>query len=259
MITETKEQEQILEIKYNSEYYVVQANELIRSKQDELSLLEAKLIRLAISQVLKYDKELKTYTCNIVDLSNFLNIDKSNIYKEIEQLITNLMSRVITIKNKIPDKNGKYKWFKFHWVSNAKYDNGQITIKLSDDLTPYLIGLDELFTKYEYSSIISFPTVYAIRLYELLVSYQNTAFKKISDINFTGIELKKNEIAFSIDYLREYFNCKKKYNNTSDFVRRIIEPSINSINEKTISSKFSYRKVKKGRSITHIIFNIHDW
>ena len=41
-----------LAIKYNREYLVVQANELVRSKQDDLTLLEAKLVRLAISQVL---------------------------------------------------------------------------------------------------------------------------------------------------------------------------------------------------------------
>lgn len=64
------------------------------------------------------------------------------------------MNRIITIKTKIPYKNGKYKCFKFHLVSNEKYDNGQITIRLSSYLTYYLIQLDELFTRYECSSII---------------------------------------------------------------------------------------------------------
>lgn len=249
--------EQTKQIKYNLDYYVVQANELIRGKQDELTLLEAKLVRLAISQILQYDKNFKTYTCHISDLAKFLEIDKSNIYKEVENLITNLMRKVITIR-KFPDKNGNLRWVKFHWVSTAQYDNGEITIKLSDELAPYLIGLDELFTKYTYSSIIALPTVYAIRMYELLVSHQSSVFKKVSDINFTGIALEKNEIAFSIEYLREYFNCEDKYNNASDFIKRIIEPSIKAINEKTVS-RFCFRKVKKGRSITHIIFNVNNW
>ncbi len=51
-------------------------------------------------------------------------------------------------------------------------------------------------------------------------------------------------MAFSISYLIQYFNCEKKYTNASDFIKRVIECSINLINEKTINSKFSYRKVK---------------
>ena len=43
--------ENAIAIKYNKDFYVIQANELVRSKQDDLSLLEAKLIRLAITQV----------------------------------------------------------------------------------------------------------------------------------------------------------------------------------------------------------------
>ena len=58
-------------IKYSRDFAVIQANELVRSKQDDLTLLEAKLIRLAITQVLRDDTDLKTYSCNVVDLANF--------------------------------------------------------------------------------------------------------------------------------------------------------------------------------------------
>ena len=44
-----------VEIYYNKDLSIVQANELVRSRQEDLTLLEAKIIRLAISQVLKDD------------------------------------------------------------------------------------------------------------------------------------------------------------------------------------------------------------
>ena len=78
--------ENAIAIKYNKDFYVIQANELVRSKQDDLTLLEAKLIRLAITQVLENDTDLKTYTCNVVDLANFLGIAKDNIYRDIKEL-----------------------------------------------------------------------------------------------------------------------------------------------------------------------------
>ena len=81
----TQEQaENALPIKYNREYNVIQANELVRSRQYELTLLEAKLIRLAIAQVLKQDADLKTYTCNVARLAEFLGISRQNIYKEVQ-------------------------------------------------------------------------------------------------------------------------------------------------------------------------------
>ena len=78
------DKENALPIKYNKNYYVIQANELVRSRQDELTLLEAKLIRLAIAQVLKDDDDLKTYTCNISLLADFLGISSQNIYRDVQ-------------------------------------------------------------------------------------------------------------------------------------------------------------------------------
>ena len=79
-IFESKEdKENAIAIKYNKDFYVIQANELVRSKQDDLTLLEAKLIRLAITQVLRDDTDLKTYSCNVVDLANFLNTQKTKV------------------------------------------------------------------------------------------------------------------------------------------------------------------------------------
>ena len=90
-----------LAIKYNREYLVVQANELVRSKQDDLTLLEAKLVRLAISQVLENDTDFRTYSCNVVDLAKFLGISKDNIYRDIQDLSVNIMKKSIFIKEKI--------------------------------------------------------------------------------------------------------------------------------------------------------------
>ena len=94
------ENENALAIKYNREYLVVQANELVRSKQDDLTLLEAKLIRLAISQVLENDTDFRTYSCNVVDLANFLGIDNHNIYRDIQDIARSLIKKSIFIKDK---------------------------------------------------------------------------------------------------------------------------------------------------------------
>lgn len=245
---------------YNKELAVVQANELVRSRQDDLTILEAKLIRLAISQILKNDTDLKTYTCNLVDLAEYLQIDRKNIYRDIQELAKGIMKKSIFIKDKDDVKKGKknagYKIF--HWIDYIEYKEGVITFRLSESLKPYLLGLQELFTLYEYDIIISLPTNNAIRLYELLASYKNIPRQKIIDHTFLDIKIDKNEFMFSIDWLRNYFNCNDKYANTGDFIKRIITPSIEAIEKYTLM-RVEYKTIKKKRSITNIIFRINKW
>lgn len=252
------ENQNALAIKYNKEYLVIQANELVRSKQDDLTLLEAKLIRLAISQVLENDTDFRTYSCNVVDLAKFLGISKDNIYRDIQDLSVNIMKKSIFIKEKQVNKKGKHNYKIFHWVDYVEYKDGTITFKLSESLRPYLIGLEELFTMYSYEALIDLPTTYSIRLYELLASWQNTIVRNSPKTNYTDIPIEKNEFIFTIGYLREYFNCIEKYPNTGDFIINVIDKAVKAIQKNTVM-KVSYRKVKKGRSIEYIVFKLNDW
>lgn len=256
-----------LEMRYDKEALVVQANELIRSLQDDYSLLEAKLIRLAISQIAMEDTDLKTYTCRITDLAEFLDISQDNIYRDIESTIDSLMSKVITIKDKTkkPKRNGEYNYKKFHWVDTCFYNNGVITLKMSNELKPYLIGLNHLFTEYGYECILKLPTPYSIRLYELLVSYKNminpysTSYKPLN--LFPQIQKDANELIFSVDYLKNYFNCADKYSQDRDFIKRVIAAAVKAINDKTPDSaiRVSYRTAKEGRKIGYVLFKINAW
>lgn len=247
-----------VEIKYNKELAIVQANELVRSRQEDLTILEAKIIRLAISQILKSDTSLKMYSCNVVDLAKFLNISQDNIYRDIQDLAKSIMKKSIFIKDK-ESKKGNYKIF--HWIDYIEYKDGVITFKLSESLSPYLIGLQELFTLYEYDNILTLPTNNSIRLYELLASYQRLKFKtNVSELtNYSyNNNLSNTEFSFTIDWLRGYFNCENKYPNTSDFIRRIIEPSVKAIH-KNLCMPVYYRTVKEKKSIKAIVFYFGSW
>jgi plasmid replication initiation protein len=248
--------ETAISIKYNKDFSVIQANELVRSKQDELTLLEAKIVRLAITQIVREDNQLNTYTCNVVDLANFLGIDNHNIYRDIQDIARSLIKKSIFIKDKnTPRRRGKENYVVFNWVDFIEYRDGVITFKLNDKLKPYLLGLEELFTMYGYDAIIGLPTNNSIRLYELLASYQNMTVRNMPDTNYTDIEIARNEFIFTIDYLREYFNCQDKYPNTGDFVKNVIDSSVKAILKNTFM-RVGYRKVKTGRSISHIVFKI---
>ena len=75
---------------------------------------------------------------------------------------------------------------------------------------------------------------------------------------YMGVKIKNGEYVFSIEYLREFFNCENKYKNTNDFLRRIIDNSIIALAKTRDAIYLTYRLVKVGRKITHIVFRYHN-
>lgn len=228
------------EMTYNADHYTVAANDIIRGKQS-MTLQTARLIRLLITQVVKEDKDLKTYICKISDLAKFLNVDSSNLYRDIRQICECAMKSVVYIGT----GNPKDPWKMFHWLSTAEYDGeGIITIKLSDQIKPYVLELDKWFTQYQLKNILEFNSYYAIRLYEIL-QCEDGIYRN-----------EKESHEFEVEELRRFFDCEKKYSAFKDFRKRVIEVAIREINEKSdIWVSPTYKKW--GRAINSIVFEVH--
>lgn len=225
----------------NRDYYTVVANDIIKGKQS-MSLQTARLVRLLITQVVKEDKDLKTYKCKISELANFLNISRTNLYTDVFKLCDDLTASRVYIST----GNPKHPWKIFHWVSMAEYDgNGTLILRLSDEIKPYVLELEKWFTQYQLKNILEFKSYYAIRLYEII---------KCEDGLKGGYS---TELKFSISDLRIYFDCEDKHKKISDFKKYVIETAVKEINEKSdllLVPKYE----KNGRSITNIVFEIHS-
>ncbi len=229
------------EMTYNSDHYTVAANDIIRGKQS-MTLQTARLIRLLITQVVREDKDLKTYTCRITDLAKFFNIPKNNLYRDIEKICETALKSLVYIGT----GNPKQPWKRFHWVSSAEYDGeGNLTLRLSDEIKPYVLELDKWFTQYQLKNILEFNSYYAIRLYEIL---------KCED---GATRNSRSEIEFEIDELRKYMDCEKKYKLFADFKRKVIEVAVREINEKS-DIYLEVRYKKRSRSVSGVIFEIHE-
>ena len=227
-------------MKYNPEHYTVAANDIIRGKQS-MTLQTARLIRLLITQVVKEDKDLKTYSCRISDLADFLNIPSSNLYRDIQSICESAMKSVVYIGT----GNPKHPWKMFHWVSTAEQDGaGTLTLRLSDEIKPYVLELEKWFTQYQIKNILEFSSYYSIRLYELL---------KCEDGIYRNEKLKHE---FTVEELKQFFDCENKYSAFKDFRKNVIEVAVREINQKSdIWVDVSYKKT--GRAITSIVFEVH--
>lgn len=224
--------------------YVCQANSLVGGKQ-ALKLNSAKLIRAAIMQVVRDDEELKPYIITISELAELLNVPKSNIYRDIDDITDDILNNPVYIRE---DVGKKVRWIKIPWVTRCEYNSDiGVAIKLNDELKPFLINLKDHYTQYTLDSILVMKSVYAIRIYELL---QSEIMTRILPRAGTDIEL-------SVETLKECCGCESKaYNTFSNFRNRVIDIAVKEINEKTLYT-LSYDYVKKGKSVIGLIFHIN--
>lgn len=221
---------------FNADHYTVMANDVIRGKQD-MTLQEARILRLLITQVVKEDKDFKTYSCKITDLAEFLNIGSSNLYRDIKDICKGLLQKTVSVET----GNPRQPWEMFQWIQLAKYDgNGTVTLMLSNQIAPYVLGLNAYFTQYKLENILEMKSFYGIRLYELLRS------------DYYKDENTYQE--YSMEFLRQFFGCEEKYKRFNDFKRYVLETAMKEVNEKSDIFIYEVLEIKTGRKITGIKF-----
>lgn len=220
-------------------------NEAVMGKQP-MTLREAKLLRLAITNVSKHDTELMEFLIDIKELAFILEVSDASLYRDIEDICVKLSRRTLGIR----DNNSKAKnprWKVNPWMSEASYDpdTNLVTLCLNEKIKEYVLQLDLLFTKYKFNNILALKSYYAIRLYEILVSTHNK-HKKL-----------KKKFEFTIEELRDMMGVEGKYKNIGQFRVRVLDVAVAEINKST-ELDVTYSTKKTGRFITHIIFTVNE-
>lgn len=221
-------------------YFAVCANALIRANQ-KMTLREMQLIQIAIAQIVREDKELYAYTTTATELAKFLNVDIRSIYQNYESIANNLLRNIVTIE--INNRN-----IKFQWVTCCVYDKNDntITIKLNDELKPFLLGLNKLYTQTDLSTLLKMKSYYTLRLYQLLLCDYG--------------QIKKTQYRMSLDDIRSFFGVdENKYSRGVDLIKRTLKVAIDELNATDlceISDIQEIRSVKKGKPIEAISFSV---
>lgn len=215
----------------NNNNLVVKANKLITSRY-ELSLEEQRIILTVVSMLdSRTDKEFESYEIKIKEFAELVGIDNPNYYY-IQQITKKLANRVVEIRE------GK-KLIQTHWVSSFVYEEnkGTVEIRMDNILKPYLLQLKEHFTKYQLTNILQMKSKYGIRIYELM---------KLNEY--------KGEFEIDFEELKYTLYCDS-YTHFSNFMRRVVDPAINEINNLT-DIFVVYEVVKRYGKPNIIKFNI---
>ncbi|CCE53505.1 putative replication protein (plasmid) [Halobacteriovorax marinus SJ] len=212
---------------------VTKSNAVIQASY-KLNLNEQRILLSCISQndsreSLKENQEL---SLSAQDYSKLFGLELKHAYQEIRDASDNLFERHLwlTAKNGDPIKT--------RWISSVRYRDGGITLTFAKDLIPYLTELSSTFTSYRLENITKLTSIYAIRLYEMLIQWR-----------------KIGKVEFSLDDFRETLGIEKKeYPRMFDFKKHVLNIAIHQINENT-DIKCRYSEVKSGRKITGFVFH----
>lgn len=232
----------------NLNKYVVQANTLIAAKQT-LTILPAKLIRAAIKEIGFEDISMKGYLFTIKDCARVLNVDPKNLYKVIDEITTEISSSFVYFPTSKRNRKGEQDYTKIPWAKKCVYNSGLgVTIKLNDELAPYLLNLEKFYTQYPYVDIKAFKKVYAIRILEIILS------KNFED----GIPINGFVTVININEIRTACNIENKYTEYSNLKLRVIDPAVKEINDKTFYT-LTYKPIHKegSKTIVAIEFKIN--
>jgi len=212
---------------------VVKSNILIDGRI-RLTAQEQKIVLGMISKIKRTDPPDKEYRMHIPDFLFMLDTKRTAIYTEGKEIISKLMEKVIYLKTDTG-------LLIISFLSSAEFYEGKsyVDFKFDNKLMPYLFYLKERFTTYQIENIVQCRSVYSIKMYEILKSFEGIGERKIS--------LSDLKHMLDID--------KNQYKRFSNLKSRVLEPARKEIDKFTDIS-FSYEKIKSGRSIAGVHFFI---
>ncbi|HCC36643.1 MAG TPA: hypothetical protein DEQ14_02965 [Treponema sp.] len=226
---------------------IYQADTLLQKGRFELSLTEQRLILYAISQIKPTDTKFQEYTLKIRDFFDICGIKELDSYTAIKKILQEMRKKVWWILMEDPNEPGTeceslVSWFE---IIRTNKKSGKFTIAFHPDMMPYLLELARqreegggYYTQYTFRYVLPMKSQYAVRLYELLKSYQKN----------------NREWWFKVDDLKRLLDCQN-YKGFKDFRVNALEPAVKEINEFSDINIY-YETEKDGKRIDVITFHM---
>jgi plasmid replication initiation protein len=163
-----------------------------------------------------------------------------NAYRQMKKASDRLFDEAPgTLLYKIDHQQGR----KRRWFSTLDYHDGEgyVSMTFSQEIAANLKDLTKggCYTITDFESVCRLDTVYSIRLYEWCRQFRNTGLLHIS-----------------VDEFRHRFGLERKYSAFTDLKKRVIDPAVKELNDKSkpMKGKLKYIVKKKGPRITSIVF-----
>lgn len=219
---------------------VVKDNALINASYN-LDLVEQRLILLAIIEARESGKGINANDPLVIHAESYINqfnVHRNGAYKALKDACDDLFARQFSYQSL--SEKGNIQNHRSRWVSEVIYVEREAVVKLifSPAIIPLITRLEEQFTKYDIEQVRELSTGYAVRLYEILIAWRSTGKTPIIEIS---------------DFRKKLGVLDTEYKQMNDFKKRVLDPSINQINNKT-DIKVKVEQHKTGRTISGFSF-----
>lgn len=219
---------------------VYKSNALIEASY-RLSVTEQRIILACISQARRdgpiTDKIF--YSVSVADIAEMAGTESKSLYDELAKAAKKLKRQDVYIALEPNGGGYKPKILQTSWVQSCIYieREGRVELRFNTDMIPYLAELEKQFTRYSLADVVKMTSSHAIRLFELLIQYENMGHREIS-----------------IDDFRKWLMLEDSYPLMAELRRRVIEPAVEQINKHS-SLAVTWGQRKAGRKVTHLTFD----
>lgn len=219
---------------------VVKDNALINASYS-LDLSEQRVILQGIVKSRETEAgfdSLKPVSIHASEYAKQFGLTTDAAYKALKEAVHSLFERQFSFTEL---QDGKVKVVKSRWVCQIAYvdDLAEVQIIFSPAVASMCTRLESHFTSYDLDQIAGLTSKYAVRLYELVMSWKSAGKTPI---------IKKEEFREKIGLLDS-----KEYKDMCTFKKFVLDLAVDQINEHT-DIKLSYEQHKSGRSITGFSF-----
>lgn len=208
----------------------------INEARFKMSKAEQKLFLYCVGVVDNSNNMLNTtFEMNVADFADFLELKRKDIHNVMIDTTREMASRVVEFINEDQEL------IQMPVLSKVHYKKGCVEIKVNSELAPYLIELKNQFTKFSLSEVLSFKSLYSIRIYQILSQW-----------------IYKNSVEYTIQELRFILNINEgEYKKYGHFKARVLEIALQEINTNS-TLNYGYQELKTGKKVTSIKFIIEN-
>lgn len=218
---------------------VAKSNRLVEASY-RLTLVEQRILLLAIAQSRQMQKPLTADTLVLikaVDYAEMFGVSMSQAYEQLKEAEKLIFQREFTLVDTRAETGETFS-LRSRWVFAAGHSNnaGMIGLMFSPLILPYITQLEARFTRYKLEKVAKMSSVYAVRLYELLMQWDSRGWREVE-----------------LEWLKKTLMVNEDYPRLFDFKRWVIDVAVFQINEFS-DLTVSYEQRKTGRNVTHFKF-----
>lgn len=220
---------------------ITQDNALINASYT-LDLVEKRLILLAIARSRNSGKGITTndhLEIYASDYAEYFNVERQASYMALKSATESLFNRYFAYETLT--KKGNISIHKSRWTADIAYIENESKVKIvfSPAVVQFITDLEKRFTSYFLGDISGLTSVYAVRMYELIIAWRSVHKTPVFELS---------ELRMKLGIL------ENEYQRMFDFKKRVLDIAISQINNHT-NIFVKYEQHKKGRSICGFSFN----